>query len=293
MKFAEAIPNFTAWQSFHAREGTLSNYRIHLMQLGLYMHNCDIESVTLGDIIGYLKGMEALGWDEGSFMTKTLAFRKFFKHYRQLEVTRLDYELIPVIERPYKMPTVAKPEDYGIVLNSIPEKGTRNIRNKTLLMMYKDTGTRLNELLSLDVSTLDLVKFQAVLKTEKTKKVHPLRKVFWTTETNEQLKKWLEVRVSSSDALFVSIGNRKEGERLMRPGATCIMRKLSRDAGLKYTIRSHSLRHLFGHDMAKKKFPDTTISTMLGHKSPVSSYIYTMLNEEEMGDAYRELRAKI
>lgn len=304
MKLSDAIVKFNSWQSFAKREGTRASYRVHLMHFALYMRNCDANSVTLTNVMEYLEGMREIGWNQNSFMVKCIAFRKFFEFLSKLKEAILEYELIPIVERDYHMPKVAKLEDYYKVLAAIKENNDpRHIRNKLMLMMFKDTGVRLGELLSLNLNDLKIDKEQsyAIVKTEKTKKLHPIRKVFWTPETQDQLDKWLLKRKHlstiingvDSEALFISVCGIKTGRRLRKNGATEVMRRLSHEAGLTYVLNSHQLRHLFGHDLAKKKFPSTTISTMLGHATPVSSYVYTMLNGDEMGEVYKELRAPV
>lgn len=316
MQFTEAIKKFVAWQSFSSRKSTKDTYRIHTMGFGLFMRNCNIEDVTLKDIMDYLTNMRELEYDENIMVVRCTIFRKFFTYYQKQGIVKFDPSLIPMMERSYVMPKVANIEDYNKVLavTVSKRKDARYIRNRAIVMFYKDTGMRVGEGVSVDIPDLkeetievkegDKIKlvtlYYAVIKTEKTKKLHPIRKVFWTKETNDAIKAWLKIRASmarenprlKSDALFVSLANVQSGQRLSVFGVCVIMKHLSQKAGLSYTLTIHMLRHMFGHDMAKNKFPSSTISTMLGHATPVSSYVYTMLQEQEMGIVYNEMRGK-
>ncbi len=298
MLFNEAIQKFVAWQSFSKRESTKASYRVHLMHLGLYMHNCEVEKITLDDIMGYLQGMRVLGWDQNSYMVKCIAFRKFFEYFNKQGITKLDKDLIPIVERQYHMPKTANLDDYYKLLQAIPfpSNDPRHMRNRTILMLFKDTGMRLGELLSLNVIDVDTKRMQGMIHTEKTKRPHPIRKIFWTEETNNQLRIWLAKRskVNNLDpeAVFVSVTGIKTGMRLRKNGATEALRRLSNEAKLGYVLNSHQLRHLFGRDLAKNGANNSTISTMLGHSNMQSSYVYTMLDESDMEREYRKLRGK-
>ena len=59
-------------------------------------------------------------------------------------------------------------------------------------MLFWDSGMRLGELISLNLSDLDFVKMRACIQTEKAKSVTPIRMVMWTEETNKALKEWVE-----------------------------------------------------------------------------------------------------
>jgi integrase/recombinase XerC len=259
------------------------------------MRNGELENVILNDVIGYLGMMTEIGWGRNSFLGKTVAFRKFFEYWGKQKLCQFDYTLIPIIEREYQMPKIANLADYNKLLDSIPRNNDpRHIRNRLMVMLLKDSGMRLGEMLSLNIEGLDLDNMQVIIKTEKTKKLHPIRKIFWTKETNDQLKLWLAKMKTlnrvDKEALFISATGIKQGIRLTKSGATEVMRRLSHEAKLDYVLNCHSLRHMFGHDLAQKKVNNSTISTMLGHSHVESSYVYTILNEDEMANVYKDLR---
>jgi integrase/recombinase XerC len=292
MLFSEAIVKFNTWQSFNSkRKPTLVHYGSVLRNFALYLHNIDIEEVNLESVLNYLKDMREIGFNENEFRGKCNALRKFFEFFGKLKVTTFDYQLIPLPEREYKLPKIAKLEDYFKVLNSIPDiNHIQHVRNRAILMLFKDSGMRLGELLSLNVKDLDLEKMEALIKTEKTKTLHPIRKIFWTDDTNDQLKKWLKIRNSKAEALFISVNGNNVGGKLKRNAVTDMLRQASKRAGLAYTLNSHSLRHLFGHDLARNNVTGSSIATMLGHANQASSYVYTMLHESEMSNVYRAMR---
>lgn len=296
MLFKEAIEKFNAWQSFGKRQSTRATYRLNMLQFAMYMRNCAIEMVTLDDIIGYLQGMRDLGFNENNFMVKSISIKKFFEFFGKLHITRIDPELIPIIEGEYKFPKVADAADYQKLLNSIPvNNDPRHVRNKTMLMLYKDTGMRLNECISLDIKDVDTQKMTAMIKTEKTKKLHPIRRIFWTEQTNEQMKLWIAKRgtlLSKDDALFISACGPKVGLRITGAGVTEMLRRYSHLAGLGYVLNTHSLRHLFGRTLAEQGAQDSSIATMMGHAHVDSSRPYTIMAGNKMAEFYDKYMRK-
>lgn len=310
MQINEAVKKFTAWRSLgNSRQTkTAATYRVHLTHFGMFVHNKNITEVNLEDVVTYLRMLKEFDLDDRALMVKCIAIRKFFDFFNRQGVTHLDKELIPIIEGEYKIPKVAIPEDYYKVLSSIPDNNDpRHIRNKLMLMMFKDTGMRLGENLSLN---LDMkvkrneiairnekeevigtkILYSTTVKTEKSKSPTPIREIFWTEETNDQLKKWIAKRIHlgklingcDPKALYISVTGTKTGWRLGKSGATEVMRRLSHEAGLTYVMNSHSIRHLFGHDLGRSGMQDTNIAIMMGHKTVQSSYPYRLLNQNEM-----------
>jgi len=295
MKFSEAIPQFGAWKKYDVKNSTAISYRIHLQHFALFMHNCDIRQVKFGDVISYLDGMNELGWDKNSFMVKCIALRKFFEFFTNQKLEVLDPQMIPIPDREYKFPNIATDNTYARIMAVIPDNNDpRHIRNKTMIGLLWDSGMRVGELVSMNVGHLDLGKMEAVIKTEKAKTLHPIRKVFWTIETNEYLKKWLVKRTTLTDqeALFISCAGIKTGDRLNSKGVEEVMRRLSKLAKLEKNANPHSFRHRFGRDLAIKQANNATISSLMGHASIQSSQVYTILNGSQMAEQYNKFKRK-
>src|SRR5690606_13977889 len=106
------------------------------------------------------------------------------------------------------------------------------LRNKLIIAFMFATGVRVGELLAIDVSQIDTEKRSAFVKTFK--RVNYYRTVFWDPETNELMKRWLDVRsrllagMGSSDALFVSLAPQSLGKRLHKSAVQRIFRATRR-----------------------------------------------------------------
>lgn len=315
MKFHEAIEKFSTWQTFSRREGTVVTYKVLLTQFAIYMRNCDINDVTLDHIMEYLKVMQDVGFTNQHFIKKCLALKKLFEFLYRMKVTTLDYLLIPSIQREYKLPKIGNHEDFEKIVGAIPvNNDPRHIRNKTMLLLYNDTGARLSEIISLNVvdpqegyfeverkgKKVKVKKYFAIIKTKKSKTATPIRQIFWTERTQKQLELWLKkrkhlegvLREMDSEPLFISTHGPKAGRRFGQQGVLCMEKLYSRLAKLSYTYTTHRNRHLFAIDLAEQEVDISNIATMLGHSTIESSRPYTILRSNGMAKVYDKYMRK-
>jgi integrase/recombinase XerC len=263
-----------------------------------------ITEVSESDVIAYMRMLIELNFKNNSLIPKRQAVINFFRYWRRKGYAVMDHELVPGVRREFRMPDVATEEDFRTVINSIPT-GTNDalhIRNRAILLFLEATGCRNGEMCALDVDDLDFANRKVMISTEKNRGSKPFREVFWVgnDETQKALQNWLRKRsemqkhipFKDPEAMFVGGRGWQTGKRLTT-GAVCIaMRKLSRRAGLPFTLHPHMLRHKFGHDLNNQGANGFTISDLMGHSAVNSTQIYTVMNNREARDAYTRYKSK-
>jgi len=299
MSFNEAIIKFEEYYKLRVKQGTIRGYSLDLRQLCMYLRNPKIESVKDEDITAFLNGLIECGWNQNSLMPKSIAFRKFFQYWAAKGLRVLNHQLIPIIRKEFAMPRVAEKWEYDKVMEHFAQGSTHHhlIRNRAITSLIYDTGARVGEIVSLNVEDMDLVNKKAVIKTEKTRGKAPIRQIFWSEETNENLKRWLDVReeiskyvdFSEPDALFVGVRCWQIGQRITIRAVGIFLRHASRRVGLKRVMNAHSLRHLKGNDMAEMNTNEFVLSQILGHSQVSSSRIYTLLKSPVLEKAARHI----
>lgn len=305
MEFKQAIGKFTNWRQFKVKKQTVKGYDRELRNFCLFLRNPEIEQIGIADVMEYLNGMADLGWDRNSFVGKCMALRKFFEFYRLQNYSVIDENLIPIPHKEYKLPRIADDGNYKKLVAAIPTKTNdpRHIRNLAIVNLLWDSGARNGEILALDVPDLQLDRMRAIIRTEKSKGRRPIREIFWTQETNRNLKRWLEKReylktklkFKEPDALFISICSgaiaNTAGGRFAIKGVGEMLRRYSNRAGIPY-LNAHSFRHHMGHDIVKKGGSAADVMNILGHASLASSSIYTMMTDKELEARYRFFKDK-
>lgn len=292
MLATEALKQFTAYFNFKVKGRQVKNYAGWLRQFFISLNNPEIETIHLGQVLTHLQLSRDFGLDELTIYGKCLAFRQFFKFFRQQEIKVLDPELIPAKKPKSKFIDFITQEEHQALLKVVTGKKDRDIRNKAILGLLHDTGMRKGELISLDIDKLDLVKMEGLIHTEKARGNIQIRLVFWTKETNEDLKKWLEVRATMSDhkyfdpkAVFITLWASKGGTRISDNAIEEFIRKGCVEANLR-TLHAHLYRHAKGNDMAMKGLNNSAISGFLGHADINSSQIYTAMNDQQKRELY-------
>lgn len=300
MLFSEAIPKFAAWKQYSSKVRTAYSYANTLKQFALFMRNPQIEDITYDNIIEYLNIMTDLGWDRNSYIGKCVALRKFFEFFHLQGITVVDYNLIPLPDREYKFPNSLTDSNVATLLSALPlnKDHMHILRNRAIIYLLWNCGMRVGELVSLNVKDIDLVNKKALIKTEKSKGLRPIRQIMWTEECNEHLKKWLvarkkivpKIRKGDEEALFVSTKTVNQGRRLLNSGVEEVLRKLSEVSNLGFNCNPHRFRHAFGRDLAKKGANNSVISSLMGHASLQSSYVYTMMDDKMLEEQYTKYR---
>jgi site-specific recombinase XerD len=305
MKTSDAIKLFNTHRQFRVGQSTIKGYDMILRQFCLFTRDIEIEHIREEHILQWFSLMESLGWDQNSFIPKGMALRKFFEYLSHKGIPCIDPWLIPVPQKQYKLPRIASDEGFKKLISAIPVKTNdpRHIRNLAIVNMLWDTGMRNGELMNVNVKDLQLDERKIVIKTEKSKGVRPIREVFWTERTHKPLLRWIEKRENlknkfvfhEPDALFISIMNsglnKKQGHRFNIKGVGEMLRRYANRAGIPY-INAHAMRHNFGRSAAKQGLNNSTISSLLGHSSLQSSYVYTALYDKDLHEKHKEVRGK-
>lgn len=296
MQLSQAIIEFTEWKRINVTRSTMVGYNLMLRQMAVHLRDMDIEDVKVGDIVEYFGLMQKLGWDQNSFIPRAMAIRKFFEYFTHAGMKVMNPWLVPVPQKDYKIARVANDEDYKKLVASIPSptNDPRHIRNRAIISLLWDTGARNGELCSLNVSDLDLVKMKALIKTEKSKGMRPVREIFWTGSTNMEIKRWLKKREYLSEkmyfldknALFIAVCNAQAGNRMNIKGVGEMLRQYCNRAKLPH-MNAHSFRHRMGHHIVKQGGSNSDISNILGHSSLASSFIYTQMTNVELQERYK------
>ena len=159
-----------------------------------------------------------------------------------------------------------------------------NVRARTIIIVFYETGIRLSELIGLDDVSVDMEACEIKV----TGKGDKQRVVPFGSEMLEALKEYVAVRdssvVRSCDAFFVTA----KGVR-MQPGT--VREEVSRCLSAVSTLRKkspHVLRHTFATAMLNNGAGIESVRKLLGHESASTTEIYTHTTFEQLKRVYEE-----
>ena len=160
----------------------------------------------------------------------------------------------------------------------------KNVRARTLLILFYETGLRRSELVGLDDGDVDFVVGQLKVTGKRNKQ----RIIPFGDELAEVLKGYMAVRdeqcEKNSDALFLN----DKGMRMTGAQVYAIVHKyLTLVTSLKKRS-PHVLRHTFATAMLNNGAGLESIKNLLGHESVSTTEIYAHTTFEQLKRVYKE-----
>ena len=157
-----------------------------------------------------------------------------------------------------------------------------NVRMRTIILMFYQTGVRVSELIGLDDDDLDFDSHQLKVTGKRDKQ----RIIPFGDELEEALKGYMRLRDEQTErrsgALFVD----QKGERLKYAQVRREVRQsLSQVSSLKKRS-PHVLRHTFATAMLNNEAGLESVKKLLGHESLSTTEIYTHTTFEQLKRAY-------
>ena len=159
-------------------------------------------------------------------------------------------------------------------------------RDKAMLELLYAGGMRVSELISMNVTDLNLeagfVRCFGKGAKERILPIHPGA----AQALGEYLKEArpLLLRSRDGEALFLN----RRGERLTRQGFWLIIKAYARKAGIKTEVTPHTLRHSFATHMLSGGADLRAVQELLGHANISSTQIYTHLVGDHVRQAYEK-----
>lgn len=233
-------------------------------------------------IRSFLARLHRQGLKKVSAARKLAALRTFFRYLSRegvLQQNPAQALLSPRLERRIPVPLE---EAEVVALLEAPGDGLAAFRARAILELLYATGLRCAELVSLDVSSLDLEgrTLRVVGKGRKE------RIVLFGGQARRALRAYLETRPQwrpRSGALFVNHRGGRLTDRSVRSLVTDRVRALA----LETKVSPHTLRHSFATHLLRRGADLRAIQELLGHSSLSTTQRYTHVDTRQILHIYR------
>lgn len=162
------------------------------------------------------------------------------------------------------------------------------LRDRAILETLFSTGTRVAELVNLDRDQIKIKSETKDLEVGIVGKGDQPRTVYFSERAVNWLKKYLETREDREKALFIRYKGPKNSPLRLNPRSIeNIVEKYTIVAGLPLFTVPHTLRHSFATDLLTKGVDLRTLQEFLGHRSIVTTQIYTHVTSRRLRDIHR------
>lgn len=269
-------------------ENTLQSYKRDLKQFKKYIEDCEIHynRVKEEDIKDYIKEMQEEGKKPSSISRCIASIRSFYQFVlknKKVKVDPTEHIQSPKIEK--RTPSVLTSKEVELLLDQPKDVDLKGIRDKAMLEFAYATGMRVTEIISLDITDVNLEDGFVTCKNGTKQRNIPLG-----TMSLKALKEYIEeardilIKNENEKALFVNIN----GSRLTRQGFWKIIKYYKEQAHITKDITPHVLRHSFATHLLQNGADLKAIQTMLGHSDISSTQVYMQFQDEGLKNVYRK-----
>lgn len=159
-------------------------------------------------------------------------------------------------------------------------EAAKNLREKTIIEVLYSTGMRIGELEKLNKDDIDFVNGKAIIFGKGAKE----REVYFNVKAQLALKKYLENRNDTNEALFV--GLQSPYNRLKVSTYEKILRELGDRCGVH--CHPHRFRRTCATILLNKGMPIQEVSKVLGHAKLETTLIYCEINQQSVAANHKK-----
>jgi site-specific recombinase XerD len=193
-------------------------------------------------------------------------------------------ELLASPKLPQRLPRALKPADVAALLDRIPASTPLETRDRALFELAYACGLRAEELVNLDIGSIDFDAEQVRVEGKGGK----TRFVPVGEHALAAIARYLERSRGALDAgqqepaLFLS----KTGRRLSTSDVRRRLRTWARHAASQGAVHPHALRHSFATHLLEGGADLRAIQALLGHASISTTQVYTRVESARLRAAY-------
>ena len=278
----------------NASDLTVKSYREDLGLLADYLAesrggDCPgPEEIAVLDLRGYVSSLHESGYAKSTIARRLASMRSFFRFGQREGWTKTNPA--KPLRNPRKgrsLPHFLSAEDLGRLFEAPPADEPMGLRDRALLETMYSAGLRISELVGLDDGDVDfagaLVRVRGKGRRER---LAPIG-----TYATRALKRWLKVRKlhpqhppGPEAPVFVN----KFGRRITTRSVARMLEKYLKLTGLDQRTTPHSLRHSFATHLLDGGADIRSVQELLGHKSLVTTQIYTHVSTSALREAYQK-----
>jgi len=225
---------------------------------------------------------------ERSILQKLTALRTFFDFLQKRGVVVDNvFDAVSLKKRAKRLPSVLTEKEVRELL-SIPRRDFLDERDHMLFLFLYNTGARISEALSVDISMIEFPERRIRIRGKGGK----YRFLFLSPSTVKSIERYLEMRSSyleengkdDDGALFIS----SRGTRLPFSSAHIIFNEYQTRLGWQKEFTPHTLRHSFATHLLERGADIRVVQELLGHESISTTQIYTHVARPRLKQVYNQ-----
>lgn len=267
---------------------TLQSYERDLKQYERYLseQGKEYKEETNEGIKEYITYMQEIGKKSSTISRGLASIRSFYQYgVKNKDVENDPTEGIssPKIEK--RVPSVLTSSEVALLLDQPKNVDLKGTRDKAMLEFAYATGMRVTEIISLNISDVNVKEGYVICKTGPKQRTIPLGAMSLQALKNymDESRPYL-IKTDDTESLFVNIN----GKRLTRQGFWKIVKYYKEQAHIDKDITPGVLRHSFATHLLQNGADLKAIQTMLGHSDISSTQVYMQFQDEGIKNIYKK-----
>jgi site-specific recombinase XerD len=269
---------------------TAKAYAIDAVQFAAWAnaHDRQPRDVDVKTLRRYAASLTEKGHAPATVARKLAALRALFRVQVELRARAENpADLLSAPKRAQHLPRVLTPTEVAALLDRIPATTALELRDRAMFELAYGSGLRAEELVSLDVHSIDFDAESVRVEGKGNKtRVVPVGE-----HARSALERYLDrgrraLMASPVDALFLS----KSGRRLNTSDVRRRLRTWARQAAARAPAvgdaHPHALRHSFATHLLEGGADLRAIQEMLGHANISTTQVYTRVESRRLRSAY-------
>lgn len=263
------------------------SYKRDLMKVCQYLNEqgiSDVRDITFDMLNSYIVYLEENHFAAASISRNVASIKAFF-HYLQKEGI-VEKDISENLKSPKiikKLPEIMTPDEVVCLLEQPKGDNPKELRDKAMLELLYATGIRVTELISLEVSDVNMQMGYIVCRDPGKERVIPFGPAARKALEN-YFEKSRNVMIADlhSDILFVNCS----GRQMSRQGFWKLIKHYAKKAGIEADITPHTLRHSFAAHLVENGADLRSVQEMLGHSDISTTQIYATISHNHIREVY-------
>ena len=267
---------------------TLQSYKRDILQYQEYINKNGFNflKVDTDELNAYFEYLKSLNKKTTTISRNLATIRSFYQFLKRNKKIKKDPSIgveSPKVEK--KAPSILTSKEVELLLEQPKDIDLKGIRDKAMLEFAYATGMRVTEIISLDITDVNIEESYVTCNVGMKKRNIPLGSL-----SLKALVEYIEksrpilIKDESNKALFVNIN----GKRLTRQGFWKIVKYYKDQAHITKEITPHVLRHSFATHLLQNGADLKAIQTMLGHSDISSTQVYMQFQNDNLKDIYKK-----
>lgn len=275
-------------------ENTIGAYRRDLKKYQLYMqeqkiaHIDFIDRQTIQECLGSLIDQGASAKSIARFISTIRSFHQFA--LREKYAAKDPTVLIETPKYEKKLPDVLDVEEVIQLLETPDLTKNNGYRDRTILELLYATGTRVTELIQIEIDDVNLIMgFVKVFGKGNKERIIPLGDTvieYLDTYINNVRSQLLKKTVTN--VLFLNL----HGRPLTRQGIWKLIKQYGLRANINKTLTPHTLRHSFATHLLENGADLRAVQEMLGHSDISTTQLYTHVSKTQIRQMYNQFHPR-